>query len=99
MILLVLLLPLAYPVADAVTYTIDGDELLLSYPETASDYIVAAISQLEDDARYVIDSLSSAKTEETVATEITPEETEEDDVYKTDDLTISNDGTVITIVV
>lgn len=87
----------AYPVADAVTYTIDGDELLLSYPETASDYIVAAISQLEDDARYVIDSLSSAKTEETVATEITPEETEEDDVYKTDDLTISNDGTVTAI--
>ncbi len=69
------LLLTAYPDAAAVTYTLDGSNLLLEYPETASDYLKAAVSVLTDDAKWLIDQLNSLdKKEETAVAETTVEE-------------------------
>lgn len=69
------LLLTAYPDAAAVTYTLDGSNLLLEYPETAADYLEVAVSVLTDDAKWLIDQLNSLdKKEETAVAETTVEE-------------------------
>ena len=66
----------SYPMASAVTYSLDGNNLVLSYPEQSDDFILVAITQLENDAKWLIDQLTPvveeavAKAEEPVAEEV-----------------------------
>lgn len=54
----------AYPEASFVEYRVDGDNLLLTYPEQSEEFIQAAVALLEKEAKALIDSL----TKEEVAT-------------------------------
>ena len=61
------MLCLAYPAESAqVKYVLDGNVLTLYYPQQNAEYVTAAINQLAQEARTLIDSLyaSQAKTEE-----------------------------------
>lgn len=64
----------AYPEASFVEYKVDGDNLLLSYPEQSEEFIQAAVALLEKEAMALIDSL----TKEVVA--VSPLEVEEAEV-------------------
>ncbi len=65
----------AYPEAELVTYEISDDCLYLFYPEQSDEFVLAAVVQLESDAKYVIDSMTVADEESAVA-KITPVEAE-----------------------
>lgn len=52
------MLLVAYPEASFVEYRVDGDNLLLSYPEQSEEFIQAAVALLEKEAKALIDSLT-----------------------------------------
>ena len=87
------LLVSAYPEASKVTYAVVDGNLELTYPEQAGDFIVAAISTLETDAKAVIDALTAPvepEVEEVTVAEVS-EEPEAEDTY---DFSIDEDGTI-----
>lgn len=47
----------AYPVAAACTYSFDGSVVSLSYPPQSDEFIVAAVKQLESDAKWALDQI------------------------------------------
>lgn len=57
----------AYPIAKAVTYDVEDNNIVLTYPEENGDFIASAVTQLESDARWLIDQLTSATEEVSIA--------------------------------
>lgn len=64
----------AYPEASVVTYALDGANIVLTYPEQSDAFVLAAVTQLENDAKWLIDQLSPATEEVAVAETETAEE-------------------------
>lgn len=62
----------AYPEASFVEYRVDGDNLLLTYPEQSEEFIQAAVALLEKEAKALIDSLTKEEVSSPVVVEEVP---------------------------
>ena len=90
------LLVMKYPEAKYVTYDLDGDTVLLFYPEITGEYASSLYPVVKDEAEWYIDQLLG-EVEETVEEAVAAEtEAEEGPVYEA---TLSYKGVTSTIIV